>query len=749
MVFGLRPAGPGLLAAVSRFAYEALCTPLVLRRPNYAVTAVVGVALVLGHVVTMWLDWRIDACQRPLQAALARADGEVTQVCVAVGEMGARSGQAPAHALESLERATRAMEEVDGLSSAWAVAGLGWENDLPGDVTALRFRLQELDRAVTGLASAVEPATREALWPRGLAAGAATAKALQAVRVNVDRVTGRDLAVRLALRVPILAGTLLLSAWASIALRHFVRAERRARMRAEYLTEEMETRLEPELLRLGSAVEQATDGIAILDREGHALYANPALLRMVGVAPDALARGREAMEAEAECGPLAPLREAARSGEHWSERVRLEREGVEPVDLDVSVSPVGDPSGQTTHSVAVVRDVTELVALEALLRQAQKMEAVGRLAGGVAHDFNNVLNAISGHAELLVPRVACDREAARSAAIIAQSARRASQLTGRLLAFARRTRPSRASVDALDLVSSTLSLVERTVDPRVTVAWEPPAEALTILGDAGQLQTALLNLVLNACDAMPDGGRLTLRARIVAAGDVTRRSTLNEPAAVDHVELVVSDTGCGIPASAMPRIFEPFYTTKPPGQGTGLGLSTSYGIVRDHGGTLAVKSRPGRGTTLSVFLPVCMECCAAEPILEARPAAPRSGSILVVDDDDVNRDLASEVLRALGYTVATAADGHECVERFRDSGGAFDLVLLDLTMPRLGGREAFHILRGIRPDARVLICSALGLDCDVQSLLDEGAAGVVAKPYDIASLDRAVLGAIQPAVVSV
>jgi signal transduction histidine kinase len=379
-------------------------------------------------------------------------------------------------------------------------------------------------------------------------------------------------------------------------------------------------------------------------------------------------------------------------------------------------------------------------ALEERLRQSEKMEAIGRLAGGIAHDFNNQLAGIMGFAELLLDSLG-DDSLRKYADNILKASRRAAGLTRKLLTFARKSSIVKAPTDIHAVIGEVVALLQHSIDKRIDIALHLDAQPSEIQGDPSQLPNALLNLALNARDAMPQGGLLTLATATVQRGRRTEGLDLDPG---PYLRITVTDTGVGMDAETRRHLFEPFFTTKGPGEGTGLGLASVYATVRSHGGDLVVESAPGCGTTIQVFLPFGI----AAPQIVAVDAAPlrfpASGRILLLDDEELVRDLAAGILRDAGYQVVTGADGEDALRRFGLAQQPFDLVILDLMMPRLGGRDTFAAMRRIDPSVRVLVVSGLPLDGEAQLVLDEGAAGFLSKPFERAELLRKVADAIAP-----
>jgi signal transduction histidine kinase/CheY-like chemotaxis protein len=371
---------------------------------------------------------------------------------------------------------------------------------------------------------------------------------------------------------------------------------------------------------------------------------------------------------------------------------------------------------------------------------SKQLEIVGRLAAGVAHDFNNNLTAIMGCAELL------KHEAGGNAGIveltdgIMQASQRSAELTRQLLAYSRKAQMLLAPTDLHYLVENTVSILRRSIDPRISVLAELAAERPFVAADSALLESALLNLLVNACDAMPNGGTLTIATSAVAG---VRTANSGATSARGAVLLEVTDTGVGVKPEALPHIFDPFFTTKPIGRGTGLGLAAVAGTIKAHGGTIDVESELGRGTSFRVVLP------CAEATTTSRPPAhdvhKGSGEILLVDDDAMVSLTAIATLKSFGYTVTHVTEGKLAVEAVQKAPARFRLVLLDLRMPGMTGEETFDALRAIAPRLRILIWSGYGAGQDVAAMIRRGAAGFVQKPYRVAELSRQIAEALGPA----
>ncbi|MHB1011914.1 MAG: PAS domain-containing hybrid sensor histidine kinase/response regulator [Desulfobacteria bacterium] len=396
------------------------------------------------------------------------------------------------------------------------------------------------------------------------------------------------------------------------------------------------------------------------------------------------------------------------------------------------------------YNCVYARDITdrkraqeESLRLQAQLVQAQKMEAIGHLAGGIAHDFNNLLTGILGYANLLSLKEGVDPEVSKAAGIIQRSAERASQLTAQLLGFAEQGKNLNVPVELGRVIASVTGLLGRTRDPRIRIVTSVRPEGGCVPGDPSQLDQVVMNLAINACDAMPDGGQMKITTEPVTLDKAfCRERKWMSPG--KYLLLSVSDTGVGISPEILERIFDPFFTTKGQGKSMGLGLSMVFGIVKHHGGCVDVRSEAGAGSVFRVYLPESPDGVRKETAETGRDLPRGRGKILLVDDQEPVREVAKDMLEALGYEVITAADGLEGVSRYRDLWREIDLVILDMIMPNMSGGDCFRRMKEINPKACVVLSSGYSMDGSIQDVMNEGILAFIQKPYRLEELSRVV-----------
>ncbi len=408
---------------------------------------------------------------------------------------------------------------------------------------------------------------------------------------------------------------------------------------------------------------------------------------------------------------------------------------------------VRDSGGRPERVIGVMLDATDRHALEEQLRQAQKMDAVGRLAGGVAHDFNNLLTVIRGNASLLLEQLAPESELRGELQEIERAASRASDLTRQLLAFGRKQVLQPQDLDLNAVVAQLTRMLDRLIPKTITVRLTPAHEVGLVRADRGQLEQVILNLVINARDSMPEGGALELRTGEFGVGRAHGGWTGDGPVAPPdvpirpgrYIYLSVTDTGAGMDEGTRARAFEPFFTTKAVGQGTGLGLATVYGIVKQSDGYVWIDSAPMRGTVVHVCLPrVEAETRVARPTPVAVPAVPGPRTVLLVEDEDGVRDLTQRVLERQGYLVFVARDGVEALALFDDHKHEIDVLVTDVVMPRLGGSELVGKVRAQRSDLPVLFMSGYARNAAIRGAPGDRRTRFLQKPFTVPAFQQAV-----------
>ncbi|TLY23306.1 MAG: response regulator [Nitrospirae bacterium] len=476
-------------------------------------------------------------------------------------------------------------------------------------------------------------------------------------------------------------------------------ASRRERRKAEEALRESEKRLQ-KILDNSPAI------IFLKDTEGRYLYVNPQFGKLTVLTPEQILG-----KTDAEIFP--PEQAAAFRANDLKvlqAGVALEFEEVarhqdELYTSIVSKFPLRNTEGEVYAICGIATDITERKSLEAQLRQSQKMEAIGRLAGGIAHDFNNMLTVINGFSELMLLSLPVGDPHRNTAEHIRQAGEKAATLTRHLLAFSRQQVLQPRVLDLNAVVANMDTMLKRMIAEDIDLLTILSPGSTPVKADPGQIQQILMNLVVNARDAMPDGGRLTIEtADVVLDTDYARRHVGVSPGR--YVMLAVSDNGCGMDKQTQARIFEPFFTTKEEGKGTGLGLSTVYGIVKQSGGNIWVYSEPGRGTTFRIYLPRIEGVAEAIVPGKAQEPLPRgSETLLLVEDDAGVRKLAKTTLQTQGYTVLEAAQGEDAVRLSGQHEGLIHLMVTDMVMPEMSGRELAERLKPLRPNMKVLLTS--------------------------------------------
>ncbi len=501
---------------------------------------------------------------------------------------------------------------------------------------------------------------------------------------------------------------------------------------------------------LASILDNMGEGLVVVDQRGEVLVWNAAARKIVGPSPAGIAFEQWSQDFgvvhDANEAPLAasdlPLARALQGEVIIDQELYLKPAAdARGLWLSASARPLRDEHGNAHGAISVFRDVTlqkqaqlELQASEAQLRQAQKMDAIGQLAGGIAHDFNNLLLVISGYSSLALDLLPPDHPARENIQEVLGAGERAEALTSQLLAFSRKQARAPRPIDLNAELQASEQMLRRLIGENIELSAVYGAPLCAALADPGQIDQVIVNLALNARDAMPRGGKLTLRTSQVQFSEQSAREPGVRPGA--YARLSVSDTGVGMSEDIQSRIFEPFFTTKAPGKGTGLGLSTVYGIVRQSGGHIAVSSREGVGTTIDVYLPCTDDVAmsAAPASAEGLPKARRGETILLAEDERQVRNLTREILTSLGYEVLVACDGVEALEAQARHRGPIDLLVSDVVMPRMSGGELAKRLLERIPHLPILFVSGYAPDANLSLLLPPGELTLLRKPFTAGEL---------------
>ena len=496
--------------------------------------------------------------------------------------------------------------------------------------------------------------------------------------------------------------------------------------------------------------ENAEDLITVVDREGKRYYDSPGYNKL-GYSHEELDRGPipEQVHPEDREALIAARTETFEKGAGPRVEYRFRRKDGEWRTLESTRSPVRNRRGEIEKIVIVSRDITERKQAEELLRrrdeqlrQSQKMEAVGRLSGGIAHDFNNLLSVIIGYSESLEQRLAPKDPLRKSAEEIRKAGERAASLTHQLLAFSRQQVLQPQILDLNALVSDMGTMLRRLIGMHIELTTKLATELGVVKAEQSQIEQVIVNLVVNARDAMPEGGKLLIETSNLDVNENLARSfSFLQPG--PYVLLTVRDTGVGMDADTRRHIFEPFFTTKGPGKGTGLGLATVYGVVKQSGGGVIVDSKPGKGSTFKIFLPQTRESAVVPaPDETATKGSMETGTILLVEDEEALLNLTAERLRECGYTVLPARDGVHALELERSFNGPIHLLLTDVMMPRMGGLELARSMSKLRPGICILFMTAHAeREASFREALRSGAESIQ-KPFSHEGLIRLVRRAL-------
>ncbi|HXG45519.1 MAG TPA: response regulator [Gemmatimonadales bacterium] len=495
--------------------------------------------------------------------------------------------------------------------------------------------------------------------------------------------------------------------------------------------------------RLQSVLDNVPDVVFSMSADAaHIYYASPACTRVLGLSPEELVTDpspfRAAIHPDDEARVIASCTRAVETGRPATLEFRIRRPDGALRWIEGRLIPVAEAEAAGVRLDGVVRDVTEQRRLADQLRQAQKMEAVGRLAGGVAHDFNNLLTVITSYADLLLEELALADPRRAEVEEIRKAAASAAALTRQLLAFSRQQVLEPRVLDVNAVVSAAQKLLKRLLGEDITLVTVLAPELGTVRADPGQLEQLIVNLAVNARDAMPEGGKLTIET---ANADMDEAYVRDHPLARPgrYVMLAISDTGVGMDEATQRRIFEPFFTTKEAGKGTGLGLATVYGIVKQSGGFIWVYSEPGHGATFKIYLPRVDEPVEGAPTSAEPRELPRgTETVLLVEDAAAVRAVTRQILERLGYTVLEAPNGEVALHVATKHQGPLHLLLTDVVMPELGGRHLAEQLTALRPELRILYASGYTDDAVVRHGVLRPGTAYLQKPFTPELLARKV-----------
>lgn len=495
-------------------------------------------------------------------------------------------------------------------------------------------------------------------------------------------------------------------------------------------------------------LESIEEGYFEVDLQGHFTFFNDSICKMTGYSKNELLgmHYRDYTTPEMSKKIQSNFNEVNRTGnpvELADYEIKRKDESIGILELTASL--MKDTSDRPVGFRGLVRDVTqrklaekEMKKLEVQLQQAQKMEAVGTLAGGIAHDFNNILQTIFSYTQILLMKMNQSDPEYEKLGIIEKSVRRASDLTRRLLIFSRRVDTKLDLVDLNEEVVHVSKMLERMIPKMIRIELHLAGDLKAIRADVGQMEQILMNLGVNARDAMPEGGRLVFRTEnVILDEEFCKTHLVARPG--EFILMSIADTGHGMDKGIMEHIFEPFFTTKETGKGTGLGLAMVYGIVKNHSGFITCKSAPGEGATFDIYFPAATQQLKSEVRIEKETPIPRgSETILLVDDEQTIRDLGKEILTEYGYRVMAAHDGESALEHYKRSPTQIDLVILDLIMPGMGGRRCLEELFRVNSRIKVVIASGYSVDGYTKEMIDKWTKGFIHKPYEVKQMLREV-----------
>jgi len=499
-----------------------------------------------------------------------------------------------------------------------------------------------------------------------------------------------------------------------------------------------------ELTRLATAVDQADEMIAVSDSNGYLLYVNPAFERLTGYSKEELLGQNAASLNREGAGANADFKMDVllniTDGTIWKGRLKQARKDGSFLDLETSITPIKSATGEIINYVSVQRDVTKEIRMQEQLRQAQKMEAIGTLAGGIAHDFNNILGAIIGYTELSLDTVQATGNGHSHMSCVLKSANRAKELVQQILAFSRRSEKAKKPLALIPILKETLKFLRASLPATIEIRQRIETDQDIIMADFTEIHQVFMNLCTNAGHAMKERtGVLEVVLSALDSGSEIEGVPLGPG---PYLTLAVTDSGHGIPREILGRIFEPYFTTKDKGEGTGLGLAVVHGIVKDHGGEIAVYSEEGQGTTFYVYLPMIKHDGGV--LHDTEPALIPGGNehVLLVDDEKDLVDIAQKTLEVLGYRVTARISPVDALEAFKSKYDTIDIVITDKTMPNMTGFELARELRKIKRDIPIILCTGFSAPEDLEQTNACGINEVIMKPLVKKQMARSIRNAL-------
>ena len=502
-------------------------------------------------------------------------------------------------------------------------------------------------------------------------------------------------------------------------------------------------KIEEQTRLLATVVEEANEGICIITLDAIVTYVNLAWLKMHGFQPTNTVTGQSFKifhTQEQYKKYVIPCLDKVKTQQGCHAEVAHLHQDGSTFDTEMDILLLEAEKIQAPCMVILAQDITKRKSIEEHLRHSQKMDAIGQLAGGVAHDFNNMLGGIIGAAELLKRSKKLGEKEIKYVDMLINTSERATDLTSKLSAFGRKGKTESKAVDIDTVVSNTLGIVQQTFNKNIKITATLKATATIVEGDHTGLQNALLNLCINASQAMPDGGALTITTKNLDLDSEYCNTLTFAIESGKYIDLEVTDTGSGVDDDHIDHIFEPFFTTKEIGKGTGLGLASVYGMVEEHHGAITVSSKKGDGTTFHLMLPCSNKSVNNKQDNPEPPKVHATGRILLVDDEEIIRSTGRALLEEVGYTVVTADNGRAGVDIFKKSPTEFDIIILDMIMPKMNGSEAYYAIKEIDPNATVFIASGYTKDEKLDELEKHGLSGFIHKPFKLNELIKLITG---------